>query len=382
MNKIENYFDYAASTPLIDEALEAARLYLQSSFHNPSALYLAGRSNRLKLEEFRQKIAEGLGAKQTEIVFTAGGTEANNLAISGILSLFPNANVVTSSIEHESVLEPASKYQNKIVSVSEKGLLNTQDLKAKIDDNTVLVSIMYANNEIGTVLALKEVATVIESVRNDRKKRKIELPVYFHSDACQATNYLDMQVNRLGVDLLTINAGKIYAPKQTGLLFIKSGVQILPQILGGGQEHGMRSGTENLANIAAFSAAWQKIREDHKTEAKRLIELRDEAIRRLEKELPSIQINGAQGQKRLANNISLTMNGMDNERILMELDEKGFIIATGSACSASNDEPSHVLSAIGLSDKQAQSTVRITLGRYTTKSSLNKLIDALVKIVE
>lgn len=378
--RLENYFDYAAATPLLDEAVAAMQPYLQINFHNPSALYVLGRTNRLKLEEARHTIAMGLGAKSTEIVFTAGGTEANNLAIRGMLEHYPEANVVTSPIEHESIIEPVKKYNHKSLKITDKGIVDIDDLARKIDDQTVLVSIMYANNEIGSIQPIKEVAGIVSEVRNKRQKDKVNLPIYLHTDACQASNYLDMQVNRLGVDMLTINAGKIYAPKQTGLLFIKTGVKLSPQILGGGQEHGIRSGTENLANIASFASAWQKIRSDHKTEAKRLSELRDVALSELKKQLPKATINGALHQKRLANNIHITINGLDNERVLMQLDELGYQVATGSACSASNQEPSHVLKAIGLTDAEARSSIRITLGRYTTKSSIKRLVDELVKI--
>jgi cysteine desulfurase len=228
---------------------------------------------------------------------------------------------------------------------------------------------------------MREDSSIVKKIRLDRKRRDVKLPLYFHTDACQAANYLDMQVSRLGVDLLTLNAGKIYGPKQCGALYVKKGVSLKPLILGGGQEWNLRSGTENLANIVGFAAAWQKIRVDYRDEAYRLSKLRDSFFKFINDQIPSAVINGPKGSGRLPNNIHLTFPGQDNERLLMWLDERGFQVATGSACSASSDEPSHVLKAMGLSDEAARSSLRITLGRYTTEKSLQDLGKALLKAV-
>lgn len=374
-----NYFDYAAATPLLPEAKKAMEPYFADQFYNPSALYAGARTNRIALEESRHIVAIGLGAKPTEIIFTAGGTEANNLAINGVMQQYPKANMATCSIEHESVLEPAGQYDNRVAQVTQKGIVDVADLQTKIDDNTVLVSIMYANNEVGSIQPLRDVVALVQDIRQARIKKGITLPILLHTDACQASNYLDMQVGRLGVDLLTINAGKIYGPKQCGALFVRSGVQLKPQILGGGQEWRMRSGTENLANIVGFATAWNIVRQDFKLEQKRVSDLRDKAIKHIETIIPNAVINGALHQKRLANNIHLTIHGIDNERVLMELDELGFQVAAGSACSASNDEPSHVLKAMGIAENDALSSIRITLGRYTTEESLKLLITHLAE---
>lgn len=374
------YFDYAAATPLLPEAKAAMQPFLDSDFHNASALYASGRKNRLAVEAFRHELAQSLGAKPTEIVFTAGGTEANNIAIHGVMQAYPDAAVVVSAVEHDAVLEPAKQYTNRVIPVTEQGIIKTDELQALIDDSVALISVMYVNNEVGSIQPLRDVVALAESVRQDRKKRGVAMPLYVHSDACQAGNYLDMQVARLGVDLLTINAGKVYGPKQTGALYVRSGVRLKSLVQGGGQEWNIRSGTENLANIAGFVAAWHEARRLHKDEFRRLSDMRDKALHELTT-ITGVSANGASHQKRLANNMHITVAGYDNERLLMELDEQGFQVATGSACSASNDEPSHVLKAMGLSDEDAQSSIRITLGKYTTDESLQNLVAAIKKIV-
>ncbi len=375
------YFDYAAATPLLPEAKTAMQPYLEADFYNASALYSGGRKNRMVLEAARHQIAQTVGAKPTEIIFTAGGTEANNIAIHGVMAAYPKAKILVSAIEHESVLEPAAQYDCRLIPVSANGIIDSQQLLSLITDEVVLVSIMYANNEVGSIQPLRDVSRLVQDIRVDRKKRSIQLPLYVHTDACQAGNYLDMQVARLGVDLLTINAGKVYGPKQSGALYVRSGVILQSLMQGGGQEWNLRSGTENIANIKGFENAWLAARGAHKEEFHRLSSLRDKAIHAFEQQIPGSVINGAKHQKRLANNIHLTVLGFDNERLLMELDEQGFQVATGSACSASNDEPSHVLKAMGLSDEAAQSSIRITLGRYTTEKSIENLIAAIKKLV-
>jgi len=381
MAEISNYFDYAAATPMLPEAIAAMQPFFADQFYNPSALYLDARANRGHLELFRQILASGLGARPTEIVFTAGGTEANNVAISGIMSQHADGHMVTTAIEHDSVLEPAREYAHTLVGVTPKGLIEEADIIAAITDKTVLVSVMYANNEIGAIQPIREISHAIEVIRKQRKANGNTYPLFLHTDACQAGNYLDMQVARLGIDLLTINAGKVYGPKQCGALFVRAGLKLKPLISGGGQEWNMRSGTENLANIAGFTAAWSIVRHNYHDEARRVSGFRDICIAELQKLVPAATVNGPKGNRRLANNIHITVPAIDNERLLMELDEQGFQVATGSACSASDDEPSHVLKALGLSDEQAQSSIRITLGRYSTEQSVLELAETIAKIV-
>lgn len=381
MADLKNYFDYAAATPLLPEVEAAMQPFWRQRFYNPSALYLEARKNRQTLEAARHIIAQGLGARLAEIVFTAGGTEANNLAIRGVLEEFNGGNIVTCAIEHDSVLRSAKLFNNHIVSVDNKGFVRLDNLKKAISDKTVLVSIIYASNEIGTIQPIKEISKVIGDIKVDRQKRRIETPLYFHTDACQAANYLDMQISRLGVDLMTINAGKIYGPKQCGALCVRSGVKLKPLILGGGQEWNKRSGSENLAGIVGFATAWQQIRATYHIETKRLANLRDNFFKQINQKLPKVIINGPLGSKRLANNVNITIPNQDNERLVMLLDELGMQVASGSACSASSDEPSHVLKAIGLTNEAAGSSLRISLGHYTTEKSLNHLVNILAKLV-
>ena len=269
------YLDYAAATPVAQEAVKAMEPYLNDRFFNPSAAYQSAREVRKEVEAARGKIADVLGSKDQEIVFTAGGTEANNLAIQGVMNQFPEAELLVSAIEHESVLEPAKSYKHKILPVDKEGITDLSKLESLLSHKTALISVMYANNEIGTIQPLKQLTELIRHVRTQRIKEGNTLPLLVHTDACQAANYLALSVARLGVDLMTLNGGKIYATKQTGCLYIRSGVRIKPLILGGGQEDGLRSGTENVAGIISFATMLQSVQGNRKEEAKRLTQLRD-----------------------------------------------------------------------------------------------------------
>lgn len=361
------YLDYAAATPMDEAALAAMQPYLSDNFYNPSAAYEAARHVRRDLESARAKVADVLGSKDQEIIFTAGGTEANNLAIHGILQAYPESHSVTSAIEHESVLEPLKKYNHTVVSVKSSGLVDPQAVIKAINNQTVLVSIMYANNEIGTIQPIKDIAAAIVTIRQARQKSGNVLPIWLHTDAAQAANYLDLHVSRLNVDLMTLNGGKIYAAKQSGCLYVRSTVKLLPQLDGGGQERSLRNGTENVAAIQAFATMLQKVQSDRQQESQRLKQMRDTFIATISQNKISIQMNGTMDH-RLPNNLNLQFESVDGERLLMELDEAGLMIATGSACSASSDEPSHVLLALGLTPAAASGSVRITFGRPTTEA--------------
>src|ERR1039458_751593 len=264
------YLDYAAASPMDDNVRKAMEPYFKDSFFNPSATYSKARIVRSAVEASRERVALILGAKSSEIIFTAGGTEANNLAIAGVISAHPKSNLVISAIEHPSIYTVANNFNSRICPVDGRGIIKIDELIRLIDDNTVLVSIIYVSNEIGVIEPLKEVATLLQSVRKDRLERGIKRPIYFHTDACQAANYLDLHVSKLGVDLMTLNGGKIYGPKQSGILFIKSSVRLSPIIFGGGQERGLRSGTENVAGVVGFAQALEKAQENRKTESVRL----------------------------------------------------------------------------------------------------------------
>lgn len=377
---MKHYFDYAAATPMSDKVLGVIKPYFQNLFYNPSAVYLDAQNVSSKISEARNDVAKILGVKASEIIFTAGGTESDNLAIQGVMSAFPGANCVISAVEHDAVTGPAKQFDHKIAPVDKSGLVNLPELENSIDENTVLVSVMYVNNEIGTIQPISEIARLISKIRSKRTKSGNSLPLYLHTDACQAANYLKLLVNSLGVDLMTLNGGKIYGPKQSGVLYIKTGVKLSPQILGGGQERGLRSGTENVPSIIGFAAALNEAQSMRESEFKRLSALRDQLIAQLEAKIKGVVINGTKTQ-RVANNIHITIPGQDNERLMMALDEAGIMVATGSACSASADEPSHVLMAIGLKHKDARSSIRITLGRQTNEKSIKTLAQSLSSLV-
>ncbi|HUC88008.1 MAG TPA: aminotransferase class V-fold PLP-dependent enzyme, partial [Candidatus Binatia bacterium] len=249
------YMDYAAASPLAPEVIKAMQPYFSQAFYNPSATYLSAQAVKKDLNRARSVIAQILGARPAEIIFTAGATEANNLAIQGVTRQFPGSNVIVSAIEHESVLAPAKAAHAKIAPVNREGMLDLEKLASLIDDQTVLVSVMQANNEIGVIEPISQIARLIEAVRKQRKVQGNQLPLYLHSDAAQAANYLDLHVHKLGVDMLSLNGGKIYGPKASGALFIDASVKLQPLILGGGQERGLRSGTENVPAIIGLSYA-------------------------------------------------------------------------------------------------------------------------------
>lgn len=374
------YLDHAAATPLDGNVLKVMQPYFKEKYYNPSATYLAAKEVHADLEAARAKIAHWLGARPSEIVFTAGGTEANNLAIQGVMQAFPGSNIIVSAIEHDSVLVPAAGFKCQEAKVDKHGRLDLDKLEANINDETVLASVMYANNEIGTIQHIKEISKIITKVRTQRQKVGNELPIYLHTDACQATNYLDLHVDRLGIDLMTINGSKIYGPKQSGSLYIKTGTRLNPQILGGGQENNFRSGTENVPAIIGFATALDISQTIRSAEVKRLAGLQQQFFTKIAEILPEAVINGCK-QNRLPNNSHITFPGVDNEQLMMQLDEQGIICAVGSACSASNDEPSHVLKAIGLTDKEAQASLRFTFGRSTTSLDLDKTIQVLSSIL-
>ena len=375
------YFDYAAATPLAPEVLAAMQPFFSGEFYNPSAAYLAAKQVREALETARAGVASHLGAKPSEIIFTAGGTEADNLAIHGVMRQHPDTNLVISAIEHDAVLEPAKQYPHQLLPVTKDGRVDVSKLEKLINGRTVLVSVMLANNEIGTIQPLREVVAVLQKIRKKRSKQDNPLPLYLHTDACQAAAWLDLRVARLGVDLMTINAGKIYGPKQCAALFVGSRVRLSPLMHGGGQERGLRNGTENIANFVGLAKALNMVQAAKDSEGRRLAGLQKLFYKLLEEKIPHAVVNGAK-DRRLVNNVHITIPGQDNERLLYALDEKGIQCATGSACSAASTDPSHVLKAIGLSDDDARSSLRFTFGKGTTEEAIRMLVDELVSVLE
>jgi cysteine desulfurase len=375
------YLDYAAATPMDPKVLDSMLPYFSGKFYNPSATYLASKAVKRDLNESRQAIARWLGSKPTEIYFTAGATEANNMAIAGIMRKYPDAEVLVSSIEHDSVMAPAEQFNCNKIAATAKGIVDLQPFKKKIKPNTVLISVMLVNNELGTVQPIREIAKMVADVRVERIRKGNKLPLYLHTDAAQAGNYFDLHVSRLGVDMLSLNGGKIYGPKQTGVLYIRAGIELLPIIAGGGQEHGLRSGTENVPGFIGLAKALDIAQSKKDKEAARVRELRNIFVSELASQVPYVQVNGA--VKHIASHIIHVSfsQGTDNDRLMMELDERGVQCAVGSACSASSSKPSHVLSAIGMSDELARTSLRFSLGRTTSKKDILKTIRLLKSLL-
>lgn len=371
------YFDHAATTPLDPAVLEVMLPYLQHEFANPSSLYGAAREARRALESARRTVADLLGAKPTEIVFTSGTTEGDNLAIQGILRAHPGANWAATAIEHDAVLRnrPAT-----IIPVKPNGIVDPAAVINTITDHTVLVSVMMANNEIGTVQPIADIAKRLAAIRAGRAKRGVTLPLYLHTDGAQAPGYLDLHVTRLGVDLLTLGGSKMYGPKGAGILYVRHGTILEPLMYGGGQERGRRSGTENVAAAVGFARALELASSHRAGETQRAAALRDGLITRLLAAIPGAVLNG-DPKRRLPNNVNLTIPGADGEAMVLYLDQAGIQASTGSACTIGSLDPSHVLLAIGRTIPEANTSLRLTLGRSTTAEAVDRVVAVLPPIV-
>jgi len=369
------YLDYAAASPVDPEVVKAMQPYHTNMFYNPSAIYSGARDVKSALHTARADVALSIGSKPSEVIFVSGGTESANLAISGVMDQFPGSEVVISAVEHDAVRKPAQKYDYRVCSVDAKARINLSELRTHKTEKTVLVSVMYANNEVGTVQPIKEVVGLVESIRSARAKSGNKMPLYVHTDACQAPQYLDINVARLGVDLMTLNGGKIYGPKQSGILYKKASVLLSPQIVGGGQEFGIRSGTENIASAVGFALSLQLAVSRRSSTHKHARTLGTYFIDTLMSTFGAV-INGDRKQ-RLPNNVHATFPGVDNERVLYSLDAQGVWAAAGSACSASSEESSHVLLAMGMNDEDSRASVRFSIGKNTTKEDIDYTIRAL-----
>lgn len=380
------YLDYAATTPIDPKVLEKMLPYLKTDYGNPSSIHALGQKSLAAIDESRESVSQFLGCQVSDVIFTGSATEANNLAIFGVIkhltSKFKNQklHIITSKIEHHSVLEPFQVLEKGGVEVTylpvnKEGLINITDLEKAIRPETILVSIIYANNEIGTIQPIAEIGKLL-STRNQARSIKI----YFHTDAVQAANYLDCDVNLLGVDLLTLSAHKVYGPKGVGALFVREGVEITPLIFGGGHEFGLRSGTENVSAIAGFGAAIAEVRST-KFEVRKIQKLRDRLIREILKNISGSRLNGSL-ENRLPNNTNFAFKRIEGESLVIALDQEGIAASTGSACSATTLEPSHVLLALGLTKKEALSSLRLTLGKHTTIKEIDTILKVLPKIVE
>lgn len=368
------YLDHAATTPMDPLVLKAMEPYFTEHFGNPSQIYSLGRHAKDALDGARETISSILECNPEEIIFTSGGTESCNLAIRGIVSGRMRPHVITSPIEHSAVLEPlkyleSEAYQITHLPVNEFGEVNPADLQETIHpDRTAMASVIYANNEIGTVQDIASLAEVCQAAK-----------IPLHTDACQAPGLLDINVRNLGVDAMTLNSSKIYGPKGVGLLYLKQGTPLDPQILGGGQEFGLRSGTENVASIVGFAKALELAHESK--DKNRIAGLRDHAIKRLITEIEGCTLNG-HPLKRLANNINISIDGVEGESVLLRLDQKDIYVATGSACASQSAASSHVLNAIGKTKNEAHSSLRITLGKSTTLEEIDQAVDAIKETID
>lgn len=386
------YLDYAGTTPL-DPQVERVILAHLKDFGNASSVHSIGRKARQVIENARKKVAKVLNSRAEEIIFTGSGTESDNLAIFGAARAYKNfgKHVVTTKIEHHAVLR-ACEYLGKnegfkvtYLDVGKNGVIDPEAVRKALCPETILVSIMYANNEIGTIQPIKEITKVIKEYKYKKlraESRELmadeKLPI-FHTDACQAAGALNLNVQELGVDLLTLNGSKIYSPKGTGCLFIRRGINLEPLIVGGDQERGLRAGTENPALIAGFAKALELADTNRKKGSKRLTKLRDYLIQEILEKIPNSQLNGDPNQ-RLPNNINISFRNVDGEMLMLALDQEGIQVSTGAACTVTETGPSHVMRAI---DNPANwGNLRITMGRQTTKKDLDYFIKILMKAIE
>jgi len=379
------YLDTAATTPVDERVLEVMLPYFSDQFGNASSIHQFGQIARAAVDSARETTARFLNCKPGEIIFTSGGSESDNLAIKGVLEAIScqlsaiRPHVVTSAFEHHAVLdvvkelEADGKIEATYVRPNREGLVEVADVEAAIKPSTVLVSIMYVNNEIGTVQPIREIGKMIERVNRDHDNR-----IYFHTDAVQAAEYFNMDVNWLHVDLLTMTAHKIYGPKGIGLLYARKGTPLKHQIIGGGQEYKKRAGTENVAGIVGFAKAVELI---NLKESAKISKLRDRLIDGLLNNIPDSFLNGSRKHRSPANaNISF-MNA-EGESILLNLDMEGVAASTGSACTSGSLEPSHVLISMGLKPEECHGSVRFTLGRSTTQAEIDKVLAVMPKIIK
>lgn len=373
------YLDHAATTPTDPAVVEAMLPYFTTQFGNPSSIYRLGRAALQALDDARATTAEILHCSPKEIVFLGGGSEADNLAIKGAALAAQRAgkgnHVITSAIEHHAVLHAceyltAFGFEVTILPVDRDGLVAPDDLRAAIRPETVLVSIMYANNEIGTIQPIAELGAICR-----------ERGVLFHSDAVQAAGALPLDVTALNVDLLSLTAHKFYGPKGVGALYVRRGVPLLAQINGGGQERRRRAGTENVPGIVGFATALRLAEERREAYVAHCLALRERLIDGIISRIPDVRLNGHRTQ-RLPNNVNVSFAATDGESILLLLDQAGIAASSGSACSSGSLEPSHVLKAIGLDDELAHGSVRLTVGKDTTTADIDVVLDRLPAMIE
>ncbi len=375
VNKI--YLDHAATTPTRSEVVDAMLPYFTQQFGNPSSVYEVARINRKAVDEARSMVANALGATSDEIFFTSGGTEADNWAIKGIAEAYEQKgkHIITSAIEHHAVLHTCQYlekkgYQVTYLPVDEYGQISIQDLKEAIQEDTILITIMYANNEIGTIQPIEAIGKIAK-----------EHNIIFHTDAVQAVGHVPIHVKEMNIDLLSLSGHKLYGPKGIGALYIRKGVRIKPFIHGGAQERNRRAGTENVPAIVGLAKAIELSMKEMEESNHKIIELRDYLIKGIQEAIPHIRLNG-HPTERLPGNVNFSFRFIEGESLLIGLDMHGIYASSGSACTSGSLDPSHVLLAIGLPHEIAHGSLRITLGPENTKEEMNYVLETLPKIVQ
>lgn len=371
------YLDNAATTPVKQEVLEAMIPYFTEKYGNPSSIYRLGQATRAAIDEAREKVAKAIGANSREIFFTGGGSEADNWAIKGIAYANKNKgnHIITSKIEHHGVLHTCeylekNGFQVTYLDVDENGIVDIEQLKNSITDKTILITIMFANNEIGTIQPIKEIGSIAK-----------ENKIYFHTDAVQAIGNIKIDVDDLNIDLLSMSAHKLYGPKGVGALYIRQGVKIHPHIHGGAQEKNRRAGTENVPAIVGFGKAIELAYETIDEHNRNLTRLRDKLIRDIYEKIDYVKLNG-HPENRLPGNVNFSFEFIEGESLLLSLDMVGISASSGSACTSGSLDPSHVLLAIGLPHEIAHGSLRLTLGDFNTEEEMDYVVENLVKIVD
>jgi len=370
------YLDYAATTPTHPEVVEAMLPYFNEVFGNPSGIYSYSQEARGATEEARDKVAALIGAGSEELIFTSGGTEADNFAIKGMAyANEPKGNhIITSSIEHHAVIETCKFLEKRgfevtYLPVDEYGLVDPDDVKTAITDKTILVSVIHANNEVGTIEPIAEIGRITK-----------EAGICFHTDAVQTAGHIPVDVNELEVDLLSMSAHKLYGPKGVGALYIRKGTRLVSFMHGGDQERRRRASTENVPGIVGFGKAVELAQQEMSEEVERLTYLRDKLTKSLLERIDHIRLNG-HPLKRLPNNVNVSVDFVEGESMLLNLDLEGICASTGSACSSSSLEPSHVLLAMGLPHEQAHGSLRFSLGKWTTEEEISRVLEVLPRVI-
>ncbi len=369
------YLDNAASTPVHQEVIDEMIPYFKEQYGNPSSIHKFGRAASVAIQNARKRIADLLSADSKEIFLTSGGTESNNTAVYGIALQKKGKHIITSSIEHDAILEPCKYlerqgYRISYLPVDKHGLVNVEDVKKEISRDTCLVTIMFANNEVGTIQSIREIA---EAAHKNN--------VVFHTDAVQAIGKVPINVKELDIDLLSISSHKINGPKGVGALYVRKGTVVSPLILGGGQENGLRSGTENVASIVGFGMACKIAKENMNQNTIHFKNLTSKLITRVLSEIPKTSLNG-HPEKRIPSNTHFTFLGVNGEDLIIKLDENKIAASTGSACSVRIQKASHVLKAMGFSHEQITGSLRLTVGITNTDKEMDETVDVLRKVVQ